>query len=174
MSWKMALIGGLAALGLSVTALPMTSTSAEAQVSYGHYGGGYGRGFHGGGYSRGFHGGGYGRGHYGGGYGRGFYGHPYRGGYRGAYYGGRHAYGYRRGWRGDTGAAVAAGLIGGLALGAIASAPYYGHPAPVYGHRPVYYGGARYKRHYRDCFVERRVRYNRYGERIIRRVRVCY
>jgi hypothetical protein len=169
MSWKMALIGGLAALGLSATALPLTSTSAEAQVSYGHYPSGIaGRGYYGQPAFRGAAVGGY-RGGYRGGY----YGGGYRGGYRGAYYGpGR--YGYRRGWRGDAGGAVAAGLIGGLALGAIASAPYYGAPAPADGYSPAYYGGAHYGRAYRDCHLERRVRYNRFGERIVRRVRVCY
>ena len=40
-----------------------------------------------------------------------------------------------RGWRGGWGGAVAAGVIGGLALGAIASAPYsyYGY-GPSYGY----------------------------------------
>jgi hypothetical protein len=46
-------------------------------------------------------------------------------------------------WRGGWGGAVAAGIIGGLALGAIASAPYYsyGYP-PAYGYAP--YGYAPY------------------------------
>jgi hypothetical protein len=52
-----------------------------------------------------------------------------------------------RGRRGGWGGAVAAGVIGGLALGAIASAPYsyygygpsYGY-APYYGYAPTYYG----------------------------------
>jgi hypothetical protein len=73
--------------------------TADAQWRHGGWGGaGWGRGWHGGGWGgRGFYGG-WGRGYYGGGY--------YRHG----------------GWGG--GGALAAGLIGGLALGAItASAP---------------------------------------------------
>lgn len=173
MSWKMALIGGLAALGLGVTTLALTSTSAEAQYSYSRSHGG--PAFHGGYHRRGH----YARPAFRGGSVRGYHGGYYRGGYRGGYRGayfGSHRYGHRRVWRGDAGGAVAAGFIGGLALGAIASAPHY--RAPVYGHRygysPAYYGGAHYGRVYRSCRLERRVRYNRIGERIIRRVRVCY
>lgn len=85
---------------------------------------------------------------------------PAEAGYR--YGHGGHHYGYRP----STGA-VAAGVIGGLALGAVAAqsyrAPAY---APVgYHGRPVAYG--------RRCFVERRVRINRFGERVVRHVRVC-
>ena len=40
-------------------------------------------------------------------------------------------------WRGRWGGAFAAGIIGGLALGAIASAPYGYAP---YGYAPSYYG----------------------------------
>jgi len=44
-------------------------------------------------------------------------------------------------WRGRWGGAVAAGVIGGLALGAIASAPYYSYGyAPGYAYAPGYYG----------------------------------
>jgi hypothetical protein len=50
-------------------------------------------------------------------------------------------------WRGGWGGAVAAGIIGGLALGAIASAPYYsygyapyGYGYAPYGYAPTYYG----------------------------------
>jgi hypothetical protein len=46
---------------------------------------------------------------------------------------------WRRGWGGG---ALAAGIIGGLALGAIASSPYrysYGY-APGYAYAPTYYG----------------------------------
>jgi len=83
------------------------------------------------------------RGHWGGGWG----GHRpavWGGGwrYRPAYWGG---YRYRPYYGGG---AVAAGLVGGLALGALATAPYYG-----YGYRyrrayyaPVAYGG--------DCWVD--------------------
>ncbi|MFZ4532625.1 MAG: hypothetical protein ACOYOJ_12520 [Alsobacter sp.] len=63
-------------------------------------------------------------------------------GYRGAYvargYGYR-GYGYRRGW--NTGGAVAAGVVGGLALGAIAASassyPAYGYGSG-YGYAPAY------------------------------------
>ena len=66
-----------------------------------------------------------------------------------------------------NGGAVAAGVLGGLAVGAIAGSvaanangyPAYAAPAPVYG------GG---------CYLERRPVYDEYGEVIgHRRVRVC-
>lgn len=110
-----------------------------------------------------------------GGYRPAYYGRRYYGGYRGyrpAYYGYRrygYPYGYyRRGYYG--GGAVAAGLIGGLALGTIASAAanpyYYGYPYGYY--RPAYYpsGG--------NCYLERRRIVNRYGRVVIRRVETCY
>ena len=59
-----------------------------------------------------------------------------------------------------------AGLIGGLALGAITSAaanPYY-----YGGYSPAYYSPAR------TCYVERRRIVNRYGRVGIRRVQTCY
>lgn len=67
-------------------------------------------------------------------------------GYRGAYvargYGYR-GYGYRRGW--NTGGAVAAGVVGGLALGAVAASassyPAYGYGSAYgsgYGYAPAY------------------------------------
>jgi len=107
--------------------------------------------------------------YYGGGYGyrSGFYGPRY--GYRPAYYGSRYyggyyPYGYRRSYNGG---AVAAGLIGGLALGAIASAatsPYY------YGgyYSPAYYAPAQ------TCYIERRRFVDRYGRVGTRRVQTCY
>lgn len=65
--------------------------------------------------------------------------HHYHGGYGGRYYGYHHGYyhhGYYRhyhgGWRGP---AVAAGVIGGLALGAMAANSYY---HPYYSHRVIY------------------------------------
>lgn len=106
---------------------------------------------------------------------RGFYGPRYRGyrpayygrryyGYRPAYYGRRYyGYPYRYYRRSSNGGAVAAGLVGGLALGAIASAasnPYY--------YRPAYYRPAR------TCFTERRRIVNRYGRVVVRRVQTCY
>ncbi|HEX8664920.1 MAG TPA: hypothetical protein VF744_12905 [Beijerinckiaceae bacterium] len=96
--------------------------------------------------------------------GGGWHGAAWRGGwgYRPAYWGG---WGYRRHHWG--GGAVAAGLVGGLALGALAARPYYygyGYPYGAY-YAPVAYGG--------DCWVERRVRINRWGERVVRRIQVC-
>jgi hypothetical protein len=73
-------------------------------------------------------------------YGHGYYGPRYGYGYGGPYYGGDY-YGYRH--HHSDGGAIAAGLIGGLALGAIAasaSQPHYGRcwKAPrkvlVHGH----------------------------------------
>lgn len=82
------------------------------------------------------------------------------GGYhRGGYYGGYHHRG--GGW--GYGGAAAAGLVGGLALGAIA-APAYGGG---YGYAPAYGYG------YSDCFIERQRVYDAWGRPIIRRVRVC-
>jgi hypothetical protein len=105
----------------------------------------------------------------------------YRGGYVAAprYYGGGYrtigyrnhgyGYGYRPRYR-NNGGALAAGLIGGLALGAIASNSYnygYGYaPSYGYGYAPVTYG-------YGGCTIERRVRINRFGERVIRDVEIC-
>src|SRR3954447_10433668 len=69
--------------------------------------------------------------------------------YGAGYYGGQAyspaGYGYRRGYgyhRHNNGGAVAAGLIGGLALGALATAPAYSYPAyPAYPvASPGYYG----------------------------------
>ena len=64
-----------------------------------------------------------------------------------------------RGWRHHhRGAPIAAGIAGGLALGAIAAGAY------GYGYRP----------HYRSCWDERRPVYNRWGDfRGYRLVRVC-
>lgn len=87
----------------------------------------------------------------------GFYGRPY------GYYGPRYRYGYY-GYpsyrRHSNGGAVAAGLIGGLALGAIAA----NAARPVYRERPVY----------SRCWFERRRMVNHSGRALIRRVRVCY
>lgn len=114
--------------------------------------GGYGWG-HGGGWGHGpgwGHGGGWGRGGWGGpgwAYRHGGWGGP-RWGYRGG------GWGYRGGW----GAPVAAGLIGGLALGAAAAAS---HP---------YYGGY----YSRACYPADQPVYDDWGNFLgYRRVRVC-
>jgi hypothetical protein len=55
------------------------------------------------------------------------------------------------------------GFVGGLAAGAvIGGTPYYG--GGYYG-GPYAYGG--------DCYIRRQVIINRWGHRVIRRVRVC-
>jgi hypothetical protein len=62
------------------------------------------------------------------------------------------------GWgRRGYGGAIAAGVIGGLALGAIASS------RPAYA-VPVYEG---------DCYIVKRRYVNAYGELVIRREQVC-
>jgi hypothetical protein len=90
-----------------------------------------------------------------------YYGNPY------GYYGYRPAYRYGYGYpyyyrRRSSGGAVAAGLIGGFALGALAATAA----------RPSYYYPTRYR--YRDCIVERRRVVLRSGRVAIRRVRTCY
>jgi len=90
--------------------------------------------------------GGYSRAGYYPGYG---YGYPYRG----------YGYGYPYYRRYDNSGAIAAGLIGGLALGAIAA----NAARPVYYQRPAY----------SDCWYERRRIVNRYGTARVRQVRVC-
>jgi len=63
-------------------------------------------------------------------------------------------------------AAFAAGLLGGLAVGAIAT----GGVAPYYGASP-YYGAGPY---YDDCWIDSRPVYNHWGDFVgYRRVRVC-
>jgi hypothetical protein len=76
-------------------------------------------------------------------------------------------------WRG--GGAVAAGIIGGIAAGALiagATRPSYGYyGGPAYYPAPVYYGGPAY---YGPACTWRRERFfDGYGWRV-RRVRVCY
>jgi hypothetical protein len=77
------------------------------------------------------------------------------------------------GWRGGYGwggPAVAAGVIGGLAVGsALAARPYYGGPYGYYGaYAPAGYpyGG--------ECVIERRRTVDPWGRVIVRRVRTCY
>lgn len=86
------------------------------------------------------------------------------GAYRG--YGGRY-YGGHRG--GNWGAAAAAGAIGGLALGALATAPAYGYG---YNSAPYgYYGG--YGGYGGDCYITRQQVIDQWGYAHWRRVRVC-
>jgi hypothetical protein len=143
---KKALVGGgLAALTLGAA---LVASSAPAQAQF--YGGGYGyrhAGFYGGGYARpvGFYGPRYARP-------VGFYGPRYGYGYGPRY--------YRRGYNGG---AVAAGLVGGLALGALAANAY----------RPAYYGayGAPVAS---ECVVQRRRVVDEFGRVFVQRERVCY
>ncbi|WP_091676212.1 hypothetical protein [Methylocapsa palsarum] len=129
----------LAALAIGSAALP---TPADAQARYGRRGV-YAGGWHGGG------GGWHGRGWQGGGgYWRG-----------GRWYGGG---GY------NWGAPVAAGVIGGLALGALAAGaanPYGYAPGYGYGYAPAYGG----------CSLQNQPAYDGWGNFVgYRQVRVCY
>lgn len=63
--------------------------------------------------------------------------------------------------------AVAAGVIGGLAAGAIVGSQIDHHRGYRDNHR-------RYRRHYSDCRIERREVTDRYRNEHFRRVRVCY
>jgi hypothetical protein len=72
-----------------------------------------------------------------------------------------YGYGYRPYYGGG---AVAAGVVGGLALGALATRPAYGYGYGAYA--PVEYGG--------ECFIERRRTVDPWGRVIVRRVRTCY
>ncbi len=68
------------------------------------------------------------------------------------------------------GGAIAAGIIGGLALGGLAAAAAqhrYAEPYPVYGYRRVYYAPIR------DCWIARRRTRDDFGNIYYRRVRVC-
>lgn len=74
----------------------------------------------------------------------------------------RHRHGHG-GWGGP----VAAGVVGGLALGALAARPYYYDPAPDYYAAPTpVYGG--------ECYIQRQPLVDYYGNIIkYRKVRVC-
>ena len=128
---KTSIMAGVAALTLGGA---MATAPAPAQAQWGGYYPGYG------GYAPAY-GGSYGRPY---GYYRrpGYYGRPY--GYYGRPY-------YRRR---NNGAAVAAGVIGGLALGALAAQAA----------RPAYYS---------TCYVQPQRAVNRYGRVSYRNVRVC-
>ncbi len=65
-------------------------------------------------------------------------------------------------WHGHGGGGFGPGFVGGLAAGAVIGGGYYG--GGYYG-GPYAYGG--------DCYIQRRAFINRFGHRVIRRVRVC-
>jgi hypothetical protein len=69
---------------------------------------------------------------------------------------------------GGDGGAIAAGVIGGLAAGAIIGSQgnrgYYGGPA---------YYGSDYQPVYGNCHIERQQVEDRYGNLRVRRIRVC-
>lgn len=75
---------------------------------------------------------------------------------------------------GGNGGAVAAGVVGGLAVGAIigsqAQRNYYGGPG-YYGDPGYYESG--YQPVYRSCHIERQQVEDGYGNVRLRRVRVC-
>ncbi len=75
------------------------------------------------------------------------------------------------GWRGNRGAPVVAGVIGGLALGALAAGA--GH---AYYAEPRYYALPRPRVRYRpQCHLERQPAYDPWGRFTgYRRVQVCY
>lgn len=82
-------------------------------------------------------------------------------------WGPRYGYGYGYRYRPYYGGgAVAAGLVGGLAVGALAARPY-GYP--YYGYAPAAYGYD-----YGECVIERRRTIDPWGRVIVRRVRTCY
>jgi hypothetical protein len=104
---------------------------------------------------------------------------------RAAYRGG---WGYRpvRGFRGGRGAAVAAGIIGGIAAGALiagASQPAYAAPAYGYGHggyapaynhyQPAYSYHQPVYGYQPTCYTKRVRQVIDYDTVVIRRVRVC-
>lgn len=91
--------------------------------------------------------------------------------------------------RNNDGAAIAAGIVGGLVIGGLAAAavsdgygpspaaPYYG-PRYVPAHGPGYYDGygprrGDYRRHRPRCWVETQTYYNRWGRLRHRDVEVC-
>jgi hypothetical protein len=154
---RKAVLPAIAALAFSGTVASLPAP-AEAQVYYRGWGGGY-PGYAGGyGWHRpAYH---WNRPVYG--Y-EGPYGYRYAPAYRYGYYGRPYyGYGYPYYRRRSNGGAVAAGLVGGLALGALAAQA--ARPAYAY---PV-------RTHYRNCFVERRRVVTRSGRVVVRRVRSCY
>jgi hypothetical protein len=136
---------GIAALALG-GAILASSTEAQAGASTGTWRNGMVAGPYGAGY-----------------YGRQAY-RPAAYGYRPGY-GGYGGYGYHRH---NNGGAVAAGVIGGLALGALATAPAYSYPAyPAYPvASPGYYAAP-------ACYTVRRRYVDAWGRRVIQREQVC-
>lgn len=109
--------------------------------------------------------------------GPGYAGPKYNRGYYGGYYGRRN----------NAGGAIAAGIIGGLALGALAASatPSYGYapgyyaPPPRYYGRPAYYrpayaGWDAYDDGWDQCRIVRRRVVDNWGYVRVRPVRVCY
>jgi hypothetical protein len=89
-------------------------------------------------------------------------------------------YGYRGGYRPARGAAVAAGIIGGIAAGALLAGPAYAVPAPSYGYAPAYgyapeptYYQPAYETYQPSCYFKKVRQVVDYDTVVIRRVRVC-
>jgi|ERR1700690_362687 hypothetical protein len=70
---------------------------------------------------------------------------------------------------------IVAGVVGGLALGAIAGSQYNGayYGGPGYYGAPGYYAQSGYDGQYGGCHIERQIVSDRYGRERVRRVRVC-
>jgi hypothetical protein len=80
------------------------------------------------------------------------------------------------GWHGGGGCWgcwAGAGLVGGLAISALASPYYYGYGPAYYGGYGGYGYGYTYGGDYGGCHIERRVRHRAHGT-VVRNVRVCY
>jgi hypothetical protein len=90
-------------------------------------------------------------------------------------------YGYNRGWRPNRGAGIAAGVIGGLAVGALiagASQPAYAAPTYGPGYVPPSYAPSYYQPTYGyeaqpTCYTRKVRQVVDYDTVVIRRVRVC-
>ena len=103
----------------------------------------------------------------------------------------RHGYGYGGGYRPNRGAAVAAGIIGGIAAGALiagATRPAYAAPSYGYGYAPAYNHGYSQPSYYQPAYENYQPAYESYQPTcyfkkvrqvvdydtvVIRRVRVC-
>ena len=78
--------------------------------------------------------------------------------------------GHWGGHGGHWGGGFGPGFVGGLALGAAVGGPYYGY----YGYDgPYAYDYGDYAYAAPACYLRREVVVNHWGERIVRRVRVC-